>query len=268
MNEATRERVHTHVQAVMNRLIEKRTILEPFLEHQIAERNPFGFSVVPTEVWKGAKFERSFVTVLGQGIFEQLGKIIAEGAGAIAANQYDKDLRLNTFQVDTIGDIISNQRARLRKGEIRQAPDLTQELANLANLQTNRYQDISIKSDLYIRRPDGTEEYYSFKTVKPNLDQTAEAKKNLLMLRAGDSNCKAYFALPYNPAGEGNAYTLAGHSIPKKLFNMEDKEYVLIGGDLWNKIGNDENTYNELINIFQEIGQRSKERIRTEYFDL
>jgi len=268
MNEITKSLIYNHVESVMDRLIEKRTVLEPFLEEQIEERNPFGSSVVPNEVWKGAKFERSFVTILGQGIFEQLGKIIAEGAGAFAENQHDQNLTLNTFQLDTIVEFISNQRARLKKGEARQSPNLTQELVNIANLQTNRYQNITVKSDLYIRRPDGTEEYYSFKTVKPNLDQTAEAKKNLLMLRAANPNCKSYFALPYNPAGEGNPYVLAGHSIPNKLFNMADDEYVLIGADLWNKIGNDPNTYAELIEIFQKIGQVSKERIRTAYFGI
>lgn len=267
MDAATRQRVYTHIEGVMERLIEKRTVIEPFVEHQIEEKNPFGFAVVPTEVWKGAKFERSFVTTLGQGIFEQLGKIIAEGAGAVALNQYDKDLTLNTFKIETIGNIISRQRARLRRGEERPIPDLTQELDNLSGLENNRYEDITVKSDLYIQRPDGTEEYYSFKTVKPNLDQTAEAKKNLLLLRAGDPNCKAYFALPYNPSGEGKQY-LNSHTIPKKLFNMSDDEYVLIGGALWNKIGNDENTYAELLEIFQEVGQVSRNRIRREYFGL
>ncbi|HDR4845333.1 TPA: TdeIII family type II restriction endonuclease [Bacillus cereus] len=267
MNAATRQRVYTHIEGVMERLIEKRTVTEPFVEHQIAENNPFGFAVVPTEVWKGAKFERSFVTSLGQGIFEQLGKIIAEGAGAVALNQYDKDLTLNTFKIETIGNIIAGQRARLRRGETRPVPDLTQELDNLSGLENNRYENITVKSDLYIHRPDGTEEYYSFKTVKPNLDQTAEAKKNLLLLRAGNPNCKAYFALPYNPSGEGNQY-LDSHTIPKKLFNMSDEEYVLIGAALWNKIGNDEHTYTELLDIFQEVGQISRDRIRREYFGL
>ncbi|MBG9657066.1 TdeIII family type II restriction endonuclease [Cytobacillus firmus] len=268
MNTETKELVRQHVQAVMERLLIKRVITEPFLEEEINERNPFGSSVVPIEVWKGAKFERSFVTVLGQGIFEQLGRIIAEGTGAFASNQYDKNLTINTFRTETIDSIIKKQRAKPKKGEKKATPDLSQELTQLLSLDNEKYENVTVKSDLYIRREDGKEEYYSFKTVKPNLDQTAEAKKNLLLLKAGDPECEAYFALPYNPAGEGKLYTESKHSIPNKLFNMNDEDFVLVGSALWNKIGDDENTYAELLEIFQEVGQTSKERIQREYFGI
>lgn len=252
----------------MERLIAKRTVEEPFSAKEIEEKNPFGYLLVPIEVWKGSKMERSFVTTLGQGIFEQLGKIIAEGTGAFAANQYDKTLTINTFRTEKIDSIIKKQRAKPKKGEKRVSPDLSKELDDIARLENEKYEIITVKSDLYIRRPDGKEEYYSFKTVKPNLDQTAEAKKNLLLLRTGDPNCVAYFALPYNPAGEGNPYSKAGHSIPNRLFNMDDERFVLIGSALWNKIGNDDNTYEELLEIFREVGKKSAERIRKEYFGL
>lgn len=267
MDKETKQRVRQHVQAVMQRLIEKRTVTEPFHAKDIEKNNPFGFSVVPIEVWKGAKFERSFVTVLGQGIFEQLGKIIAEGTGATAENQYDKTLTINTFRTETIDSIIKKQRAKPKKGEKKETPDLSQELNHLASLENEKYERVTVKSDLYIRRRSGQVEYYSFKTVKPNLDQTAEAKKNLLLLNAGDPNCKAYFALPFNPAGEGNLYSKA-HKIPNKLFDMDDEQFVLIGSSLWNRIGEDDNTYAELLEIFQEVGEVSKTRIQTEYFDL
>ena len=226
MNKETKELVRQHVQAVMERLIVKRTVKEPFSKKEIAEKNPFGSLVVPVEVWKGAKFERSFVTTLGQGIFEQLGRIIAEGTGAFASNQYDKTLTINTFRTETIDSIIKKQRAKPKKGEKREIPDFGKELDLISSLENEKYEDITVKSDLYIRRQDGKEEYYSFKTVKPNLDQTAEAKKNLFLLKAGDPQCQAYFALPYNPAGEGKLYTQAKHSIPNKLFNMDDERFV------------------------------------------
>ncbi|HDX9506496.1 TPA: TdeIII family type II restriction endonuclease [Bacillus thuringiensis] len=269
MNSETKKRVRLHLQGVMEKLIKKRTVKEPFIESEVALQNPFGYSVVPVEVWKGAKFERSFVTTLGQGVFEQLGQIIAEGTGAFAKNQYDKKLTLTTFRTDTIDTIIKKQRAKPKKGEKKKIPDLSQELKDLGHvsLDNDKYGDIVVKSDLYICRKNGKEEYYSFKTVKPNLDQTAEAKKNLLLLRAGDSNCEAYFALPSNPAGEGNEYTKV-HTVPNRLFDMSDERFVLIGSSLWNKIGEDENTYEELLEIFREVGEWSSKKIRKEYFEL
>lgn len=268
MNTDTRERVRNHIQSAMNDLIVRRTQTEPFDEALVAETKPFGYLLVPIEVWKGSKFERSFVTTLGQGIFEQIGKIIAEGTGAQAENQYERTIEINTFRSQTIDSIIQSQRGRRARGTPITIPNLSAELDQLASLRNDAYQSFTVRSDLYIRRTNGHEEFYSFKTVKPNIDQTAEAKKNLLLLKTADPNCDAYFGLPYNPAGDGNDYSLAEHSIPRKLFDMNDTRYVLIGSDLWNTIGDDPNTYGELMDIFAEIGQSTREIIRERYMEL
>ena len=39
----------------------------------IAQTNPFGSRLVPQEVWRGSKFERSFSTSFGTGVYEQVG---------------------------------------------------------------------------------------------------------------------------------------------------------------------------------------------------
>ena len=121
--------------------------------------------------------------------------------------------------------------------------------------------------DLYIKREDGKEEYYSLKTVKPNLDQTETAKKDMLRLMTAEENAEAYFALPYNPAGEGEIYKSA-HAIPYKLFDMDNDNNVLIGKSLWDKIGADRNTYNELLDIFDKVGEEYIAKIRNEYFGI
>src|SRR5699024_12013814 len=80
-------------------------------ESSIFRNNPFGARLVPIEVWKGSKFERSFVTSLGQGVYEQLARIIAEGSGAIKVeNQYVQTLEINTFRNSRIEDILKKQR--------------------------------------------------------------------------------------------------------------------------------------------------------------
>ena len=42
-----------------------------------------------------------------------------------------------------------------------------------------------------------------------------------------DENAEAFFALPYNPAGEGEVYKSV-HPIPYKLFDIERDSNVLI----------------------------------------
>ncbi len=92
--------------------------------------------------------------------------------------------------------------------------------------------------------------------------------RDLLLLRTTFPECEAFFALPYNPAGEGNPYGHCGHSIPRKLFDMDDTDFVLLGSSLWNKIGDNPNNYQELLTIFEEVGNLTSQRIRREYFGI
>lgn len=264
MNQATRQLVKNHIEAAMNRKIHSLTVGNPFDENAVLQNNPFGSRIVPNEVWLGSKFERSFVTTLGQGIFEQLGKIIAQGTGAHAENQHTSVLTLNTFQTQTIEQTVERQ-GILRADEV---PDIQREINHLMQLSIDSTVRVSVISDLYVRRQDGHEEFYSFKTVKPNKDQSAIAKKSLLYLKVANPDCDAYFALPHNPAGEGYSYGSQSHKIPYKYFDMDNTDFVLIGSNLWNRIGQDPNTFNELLEVFEEVGQVTRQRIRTEYFGL
>lgn len=262
----TQFKIEEHLNMVMERIIKKRTVQEPFNENEIKMKNPFGYRLVPVEVWKGSKFERSFVTSLGQGIFEQIAKIIAEGTGAQAVNQYVKTIQLNTWQIEQIDSILQQQRSQSGNKEKSIIKTVQEELELITSLQTDRYQDVDVLFDLWIKRKNGKEEFYSFKTVKPNLDQTEKAKREILRLMARE-NVDAFFGLPYNPAGEGKVYKTA-HAIPYKLFDMDQDENVLIGSALWNKIGDSEHTYNILLDIFEKVGQTYKQKIKNEYLGI
>lgn len=261
MNNETKESVETLLSGMMERIIKKRTITEPFNEEDIAKDNPFGYRLVPIEIWKGAKFERSFVTSLGQGVFEQLAKIIAEGTGAVAENQHNEEITINTWRKEKIDEILSLQRKSER------SPDWDAEVSEIMSLNNNRYEDLRVRFDLYVRRADGMEEFYSIKTVKPNLDQTEIAKRDMLYTKACKENSEVYFALPFNPAGEGEDYKKI-HSIPYRLFDMSNKNCILIGSDFWNKVGQDKNTFNELLEIFQKVGEKYSDKIRKDYLKL
>lgn len=263
MNEITRDRVKDHLMMVMGRLIDKRVFVEPFDESTILDRNPFGGRLVPIEIWLGSTFERSFVTSLGQAVFEQLARIIAEGSDAVRVhNQYVETFQINTFRSSRIDDILSRQ----RRSDLR--PDWVAEVDGLLSLQHPDLTTVRSISDLFIERLDGTREYYSLKTVKPNLDQTEIAKRDMLKLKAFNPNYETYFCLPFNPAGEGVSYRRAKHTMPYKLFRMDEDECVLMGAAFWNKVGNDLNTYEELLDIFSEVGEYSSQRIRTEYLRI
>lgn len=262
MDNRTKDSVGSIITNVMEKILKRRCVTEPFKDEQVYLKNPFGARLVTMEVWKGAKFERSFTSCLGKAIFEQIAKVIAEGTGAIAHNQRSTLVRLCTHRIDYINELLLAQ----RRSEIQ--PDWVLEVEQMLTRTNNSFQELTVISDLCIIRPDGKEEFYSFKTVKPNLDQTENAKRNMLHLLADNPEREVYFALPYNPGGEGQPYIEARHNFPYKLFDMDNDPCVLIGSELWNKIGNSPDTFSELLDIFEETGRIYSPRIRTEYFGI
>ena len=246
---------------LLERIIIRRTVTEPFDKNEIERNNPFGFRLVPIEIWKGAKFERSFVTSLGQSVFEQVAKMIAEGTGAYSENQHDEYITINTWRKEKIDDLLILHRTS------RQSPNWENEVNEIMNLNNNKYEDLKVKFDLYVKRENGEEEFYSIKTVKPNLDQTEIAKRDMLYTKACKEEASVYFALPFNPSGEGNEYKKV-HGIPYKIFDMDNDECVLIGAEFWNKIGQDNNTFIELLDLFEEVGKKYSQKIKNEYLGI
>jgi hypothetical protein len=102
-----------------------------------------------------------------------------------------------------------------------------------------------IISDLWIKK--GTVEIFiSIKTVKPNIDQTEKAKRDMLMLKAHNSNYSTYFGLYYNPGGPRREDY--NWQVPSRIFNMKKDECVLIGEEYWDAVGG-KGTYKTLLDI-------------------
>ena len=260
MRDETKQIIKERIREKMNDIIMRRIRELSADMRDIAQTNPFGSRLVPQEVWRGSKFERSFSTSFGTGVYEQVAREIAIGQGAIAENQHTEIITLNTWQDEAINNLLASQRG----AETPDRPNWDQEIRDIRTLASPRRIDLEIRFDLYIRRGDGQEEYYSIKTVKPNLDQTEIAKRDMLRVSVAKPECRAYLALPYNPYGDGQRYRW---TIPKKMFDMNDSSVVLIGGQFWNTVG-DEDTLAELLGIFEEVGIEHYARITNDYFEL
>ncbi len=261
MNAYTKQQITARIHEKMDSILTRRISELPTDMENLSKTNPFGSRLVPEEIWKGSKFERSFVTSFGQGVYEQIALELAIGSGADAENQHSEVVTLNTWQDEQITTLLASQRGSVKQ----QTTDWNRELEEIKHLNSPRHINVETKFDLYIKRNNGQEEYYSLKTVKPNLDQTEIAKRDMLRISCAKTNCKAYLALPYNPDGEQNLYSW---TVPRKLFDMNYCPAVLIGSSFWNTVGNDNNTYSELMTLFNEIGIEFHEKIKKEYLDL
>ena len=105
----------------------------------------------------------------------------------------------------------------------------------------------------------GVEYFFSIKTVKPNIDQTEKAKKDILTLKVFNNKYCPFFALPYNPYGENkNDYN---HTPPFTIFDMINDNVVLIGREYWDMLGGT-GTYKKILQIADEVGLETKKHLK------
>lgn len=216
---------------------------------------PFHAALLSGQALFWSRFERSFSTSFGQRVIEQVSRIAAVIGGAqLAQTQKATTFTLPGSTLTAIEDHISG----LRSGKHATVPLLDDTIVKLraAHISGN-HQPVRVISDLWWQR-DGINRYMSIKTVKPNIDQTAEAKRDLLKLKLADPTAKVYFGLYYNPYGEDRANY--GWSPPERVFKMATDSCVLIGKDYWDTLGG-HGFYEELLTIAARVGAETRQRI-------
>jgi Type II restriction endonuclease, TdeIII len=213
---------------------------------------PFHEALLSTEVVNLSSFERSFSTSFGQGPIEEISFLIARDNGYNVVRQKQTLVNVYKGAVDEIERILSGLRTGERK------PDWEKEVQKITAFKKGDTEVRRVITDLWLEKDD-IQTYMSIKTVKPNLDQTEIAKKDLLLLKAHDINYKTYFALFYNPGGsQRKDYNW---SIPSKIFDMQKDTCVLIGEDYRDYLGGS-GSYSSLLKLFKEVGHKTQERIR------
>jgi hypothetical protein len=212
---------------------------------------PFHEALLTKSLVNASAFERSFSTSFGQGPIEQLSMLVAEDNGFECLRQ--KTTLVNIYK--GADDEIHRIMASLREGE--RKPNWRQEVEKLGAFCKGDTIVKRVISDMWLKK-DGVEHFFSIKTVKPNLDQTEHAKRDMLTLKADNPAYNTYFCLYYNPGGEEK--TDYNWSIPSKIFDMKNDDCVLIGKGYWNLIGGD-NTYSQLLEVFAEVGLETRQRI-------
>jgi hypothetical protein len=216
---------------------------------------PFHSALLSEQALFWSRFERSFSTSFGQRVIEQISKAAAESGGAISAeNQKATTFQLSTLQLNAIEDHISN----LRNGRNLRPSNWLVDVEHLASISSESEPHlIRVISDLWWKK-DGVNNYMSIKTVKPNIDQTAEAKRDLLKLKLSDPSANVYFGLYYNPYGEKKSDY--NWSPPKRIFNFNSDSCILIGKEYWDTLGG-EGFYEELLNIAGRVGHETKKLV-------
>ena len=196
-------------------------------------------------------FIHSVATTLGMSIYEHISVILAEETATECFRNYDVGGVISREQKSVIDDIVRN--LRNSEKEVNSGQEIKSVLE--ASAKDGKAQKEGRIADFYMRRA-GKEYYFEIKTVKPNIDVFTKSKTKLLEWVARRRNpIKVYLAFPYNPY----------HPEPYGRFTEQGvldrgKEF-LIGKEYWDFLGG-ENTFEELLSLFDNIGKKFKEKIK------
>lgn len=252
------------VTELMDKVMDRVLRQDPFIPEQHHASKPLYAALVPDEIFKGAHFERRFVTPFGN-VWEKLATVVAKerhghcSQGEIVSGQVGKE-RLRRIQ-----EVLNRLEHPSSKTQ-RTAPDWTQELAYIL-AGGGPPVPTPVICDLYIdSKVDGKRYAFELKGPLPNSDQTKVSKEKMFKLLAMDSHPVdgAYYALPYNPYGAKKDYAW---SFPLRWFDMKQDPSVLIGDEFWNFIGGD-GTYQCFISEINALGKEYRERIYREFLGM
>ncbi len=240
------------------RVREKLVAYKPETVHM-----PFHHRLLGKDRYAMFSFMQSMNTTFGMSIWEQIAVVLAKGANNRAERQYKL---LGEIDVDT-ESFISEIHRKLRKGEIvpNQKSQVEQIRRKIKNGQALVDPDSIV--DLFTNIK-SVENYFDITSAKPNMKEFVALKLKLLRWTAlrlsQDKNVQVFtrLAIPYNPYHPDpyERWTLKG------LYDLENGE-VLVGEEFWNFAASD-NIYNELLDIFQEVGQELRAEIDKKFAEL
>lgn len=242
-----------------------KDIIRNKLENYHPETNymPFHHRLLGKDRYAMFSFIQSLNTTFGISIWEQIAVILAKGAGNYAERQYKLLGEINDETEELIREIHYN----LRKGEIAaiKVGEINRIRKKIKKGEAKIDPDSAV--DLFVRIK-GEENYFDITSAKPNMKEFVALKLKLLRwsaLRLSQNKKAKVFtrlAIPYNPYHPEpyERWTLRG------LYDLEKGE-ILVGDDFWNFVASD-NIYNELLDIFQEVGEELRSEIDKKFAEF
>jgi hypothetical protein len=202
-------------------------------------------------------FIHSMATTLGMSIYEDVSVIIASETADETFRNYGVGGAISDPQRAVISNIVKG----LRNGERTAETDKEVKEVLEASAENGEFQKSGNIADFYMNK-DGEEYYFEIKTVKPNIDVFEKSKTQLLEWVARKRKpIRVYLAFPYNPY----------HPKPYHRFTevgmMNPPNDFLVGDEYWDFIGG-KNTFNELLQTFDEVGKNFKEKLNKKFQEI
>lgn len=194
--------------------------------------------------------ERSFSTRLGN-LHERVAEAIARPVHAEVRIAYAVTGAIPLVTREWIAQRVAQLRGRAAR------PDFEFERQNIIGGIGERVTVLIPDMDLFLRTHKGEEHYFEIKSPKANIGQAAAVKEQLMTAVAmrQSEQARAWWGVPYNPYGAAPF----SHPFAQPFFDFERE--VMIGPKFWNFVGQSNETYEELLDVYRAVGEASKGRL-------
>lgn len=262
--ERVAEAIKHVVTTMMDRVMVRVLIEDPFIKEAHHSSKPLYAALVPDEIFKGSHFERRFVTPFGK-VWEKLAQVVAIEAHGECFMGHTISGNVKSERLRRIQEVL-NSLEHSTKIKVKTKPDWDSELKYI--LEGNGEPiPVTVTCDIFINNKETGGKYaFELKGPLPNSDQTKVSKEKMFKLLAMDNSqvTGAFYALPYNPYGKREDYKWG---FPMRWFNMQTDKSVLIGNEFWDMIGGN-GTYENFIKEINLLGKEYRERIYREFLEI
>ena len=256
-----RNSINAIISDMMDRIMNKVLIEDPFLPEKHHAAKPLYAALVPDEIFKGAHFERRFVTPFGN-TWEKLAMVVAhEYHGGCEHGKTIHGL-ISEERLHRINEILIQLEHKSGQ-KVKRKPNWNEELDYILEGK-GKLLPVDVTCDIVVHNLKENKSYaFEIKAPLPNSDQTKVSKEKMFKLLAMEPRLvdNAYYALPYNPYGKKEDYAW---SFPKRWFNMTEDPTVLIGDEFWNMLGG-KGAYDIFIDEINKLGVYYRDRIYREF---
>ena len=250
-----------------NRTIQKieesieRALINKMKSYNPETKNmPFHYRLIGKDRMALFSFIHSLNTTFGTSIFEPIAEIIALQKFPEVHRQYILGKSISERAQSEIQHIINDLSVGVNPNKLEEI----ERIRKVANEDKINFLK-TVKVDLFVKSKNNEVYLFDLKTAKPNISNFKDFKRTLLEWVAiylfDNPNAKihSYIAIPYNPY-EPKPYerwTLKG------MFDLNEE--LLVGEEFWDFLGG-ANTYNQLLNCFENVGIKMRPKIDS-YFN-
>ena len=146
--ETMKEAIQRVIRMLMDRVMDRVLVSDPFLADEHHARKPLYAFLVPDEIFKGSHFERRFVTPFGHA-WEKLAMVAGKAGGGTPTSQYAISGTINAERLRRIQEILNKleHRAGLHEG-----PNWEKELSYVLDGKSEELIPTTVMADIILKK--------------------------------------------------------------------------------------------------------------------